>query len=200
MQYKDQFVLNGNLNEIGEAISENVADSHRAGIELAGAWKPCSMFRWDANVTLSQNQIKDYVAYLPNADWSKGVAQPARKHTTISFSPSVVANNRFTVDYRGFTASLTSQYVGRQYLDNMEVRENSLDAYFVSHLSAAYTFRLPSVKEVTIGATVYNLFNAKYETNGYSQSYVDNKGAVFHDPRFYPMAGTNFLVNVGLKF
>ena len=64
MQYKDQFVLNGNLNEIGEAISENVADSHRAGIELAGAWKPCSMFRWDANVTLSQNQIKDYAAYL----------------------------------------------------------------------------------------------------------------------------------------
>ena len=111
-----------------------------------------------------------------------------------------MANNRFTFDYRGFTASLTSQYVGRQYLDNMEVRENSLDAYFVSHLSAAYTFRLPSVKEVTIGATVYNLFNAKYETNGYSQSYVDNKGAVFHDPRFYPMAGTNFLVNVGLKF
>lgn len=200
MQYKDQFVLNGNINEIGEAISENVADSHRAGIELAGAWKPCSMFRWDANVTLSQNQIKDYVAYLPNADWSKGIAQPARKNTTISFSPSVVANNRFTVDYRGFTASLTSQYVGRQYLDNMELRENSLDAYFVSHLSAAYSFRLPSVKEITIGATVYNLFNAKYETNGYSQSSVDNTGAVLHDPRFYPMAGTNFLVNVGLKF
>ena len=158
------------------------------------------MFRWDANVTLSQNQIKDYVAYLPDADWLKGIAQPARKHTTISFSPSVVANNRFTVDYRGFTASLTSQYVGRQYLDNMELRENSLDAYFVSHLSAAYSFRLPSVKEVTIGATVYNLFNAKYETNGYSQSNVDGTGTVHHDPRFYPMAGTNFLVNVGLKF
>lgn len=200
MQYKDQFVLNGRINEIGEATSENVKDSHRAGIELTGAWTPCSFFRWEANATFSQNRIKDYVGYLPDENWKKSFRQPTKRHTAISFSPSTILNNRFVFDYRGFTASLTTQYVSRQYLDNFEIRDNSLDAYCVSHLSAAYAFRLRGVKEITVGATVYNLFNAKYETNGYSQSYVTGKGDIANDPRFYPMAGTNFLVNVGLKF
>ena len=56
------------------------------------------------------------------------------------------------------------------------------------------------MKEITIGATVYNLFNAKYETNGYSQSLSTIRARCSTIRVFYPMAGTNFLVNVGLKF
>jgi iron complex outermembrane receptor protein len=87
----------------------------------------------------------------------------------------------------------------------MEMKENSLDAYCVSHLTAAYTFKLPSIKSITVGATVYNLFNKKYETNGYSQTCAiygsDGKSySLVSDPRFYPMAGTNVLANVTLRF
>lgn len=200
MDYKNQLVPSGRLNEIGEAISENVAKSYRLGVELAGAWKPCSHFRWEANVSLSQNKIKNYAGFYPDENWVKSVAQPVMKSTTIAFSPSVVANNIFSFNYRGFAASLTSQYVGRQYLDNFEVKDNSLDAYFVSHLNANYTFKLRGVKEITVGATVYNLFNEEYETNGYSLTYVASDGKIQSDPRFYPMAGRNFLVNLALKF
>ncbi|RRD80200.1 TonB-dependent receptor [Alloprevotella sp. OH1205_COT-284] len=200
MQYKNQFVLNGRYNEIGEAVVENVADSHRAGIELSGAWLPCPFFRWDANLTLSANRIKDYTAYLYDGDYNEYTHHIG--DTDISFSPSTTFNNRFTFNHGGFSASLTSQYVGRQYLDNMKMRENSLDAYFVSHLNASYTFCFRGVKEMTVGATVYNLFNEKYETNGYSQTYMADPATrtLGSDPRFYPMAGTNFLVNIGVKF
>ena len=37
------------------------------------------------------------------------------------------------------------------------------DAYFVSNLNLSYTFKLPKVKSVTIGCTIYNLFNEEYE-------------------------------------
>ena len=200
MDYKNQFVLNGRLNEIGEAISENVEKSYRLGVELAAAWKPNTHFRWDANVALSQNKIKDYTPYLPDANWDKSVAQPTMKTTTISFSPSVVANSVISYNLKGFAASLTSQYVGRQYMDNLELKDNSLDAYFVSHLNASYTFALRRCKEITIGGTIYNLFNAMYETNGYSVTSLDANNKVTSYSMYYPMAGRNFMVNLTLKF
>ena len=71
----------------------------------------------------------------------------------------------------------------------------------MSHLSASYDFKIKGLKGLTLGATVYNLFNAKYETNGYSQTSIDSAtGNLVSDPRFYPMAGTNVLANVGIKF
>lgn len=200
MDYKNQFVLNGRLNEIGEAISENVDKSYRLGVELAAAWKPNTHFRWDANVAFSQNKIKDYTPYFPDANWEKSVAQPTMKTTTISFSPSVVANSVISYTLKGFAASLTSQYVGRQYMDNLELKDHSLDAYFVSHLNASYTFALRRCKEITIGGTIYNLFNAMYETNGYSVTSLDKNNKVTSYSMYYPMAGRNFMVNLTLKF
>ena len=45
MDYKDQFVLTGALNEIGEAVAINVPKSYRMGVELEAAWQPVDWFR-----------------------------------------------------------------------------------------------------------------------------------------------------------
>lgn len=200
MYYKDQLIKNGQLNEIGEPVSENVPESYRLGVELSGAWNICPVLRWEANAAFSTNKIKNYVAYI--ADENGENLLPHNMGTkSISFSPNVVANSRLQFAKSGFTAALTSQFVGRQYLDNLELKENSLDAYFVNTLAASYTFALPGIKELTVGATVYNLFNEKYETNGYAGAYYDSKTkALGYYQAFYPMAGTNFLVNISLKF
>jgi iron complex outermembrane receptor protein len=209
MDYTDQLVLNGKLNEIGEAMAENVKDSYRMGVELSLGAQIAKWLRWDLNGTWSRNKIKNYTAYVSDydSDWNDLYTQTAINMgtTTIAMSPSFMANSVIAVNHKGFEASLRTQYVGRQYLDNMEIKENSLDAYCVSHLTAAYTFKLPSVKSITVGATVYNLFNEKYETNGYSQTAAvysaDGKSyKLSNDPRFYPMAGTNVLANVTLRF
>ena len=114
-----------------------------------------------------------------------------------------MANSNIGFAHKGWNASLQTQYVSRQYLDNFGMEENSLDAYCVSHLHASYTFKLPSVKEIVVGASVYNLFNTRYETNGYSMTQVsieNNQSTFVHDPRFYPMAGTNVLAHITLRF
>ena len=60
MRYKDQFVLTGEQNAIGEMISKNVGDSYRRGVELQAAWRPFDFLRWDANLTWSHNREKKY--------------------------------------------------------------------------------------------------------------------------------------------
>jgi iron complex outermembrane receptor protein len=211
MDYTDQLALNGKLNEIGEPMAENVKNSYRTGIELSLGAKFTGWLRWDVNGTWSKNRIQDYMEYLNDYDdsWKELYTQTERYlgNTPIAFSPSFTGNSLIALNYKGWDASLQSQYVSRQYLDNSGSRENSLDAYFVNHLHAGYTFKLPAMKNITVGATVYNLLNEKYETNGYSMTAAlyengnkENRVQITHDPRFYPMAGTNLLMNIVLKF
>lgn len=215
MDYTDQLVLNGKTNDIGEAMAENVKDSYRMGIELELGAKFNDWLRWDINGTWSKNRIKDYVGYVYDESLVNGEivdnlwTQTAIKggNSPIAFSPSFIGNSLITLGSNGLEISLQSQYVSRQYLDNFGTKENSLDAYFVNHLSASYSFKTRHTKGITIGATVYNLFDTKYETNGYSQSVAlyengDKTKAyvIKHDPRFYPMAGTNILAHITFRF
>ena len=212
MKYKDQLVLNGKINEIGELMAENVPDSYRMGVELTAGYRFTEWLRWDVNATLSRNRIKDYVGYVSDYDadtwddmWTQTEIHAGDK--TIAFSPSVIVGSLIAFDYKGFAASLQSQYVSRQYLDNFERKEDSLDPYFVNNLDLGYTFKLPHIRSITVGATIYNLFNEKYETNGYSQTCAmypggskENKYSLYSDPRFYPMAGINALGHVTFRF
>jgi len=212
MKYKDQLVLNGKINEIGELMAENVPDSYRMGVELMAGYRFTDWLRWDVNATLSRNRIKDYVGYVSDYDadtwddmWTQTEIHAGDK--TIAFSPSVTVGSLIALDYKGFTAALQSQYVSRQYLDNFERKEDSLDPYFVNNLDLAYTFKLPHLRSVTVGATIYNLLDEKYETNGYSQTCAlypggskDAQYNLYSDPRFYPMAGINALGHITLKF
>ena len=212
MKYKDQLVLNGKINEIGELTAENVPDSYRLGVELMAGYRFTDWLRWDVNATLSRNRIKDYVGYVSDYDadtwddmWTQTEIHAGDK--TIAFSPSVTVGSMISLDYKGFTAILQSQYVSRQYLDNFERKEDSLDPYFVNNLELAYTFKLPHIRSITVGASIYNLFDEKYETNGYSMTCAlypggskDGKYTLYSDPRFYPMAGINALGHVTFRF
>lgn len=204
MDYKDQLVLTGELNEIGEAVAANVPDSYRMGIELMAGIKLDCGFAWDINATLSRNRVENFTETLyENEDatgerWSTDLGD-----THISFSPDFILNNRFGYGYRGFEVSLQSQYISKQYMSNLDCKDHILDAYFVSHLNLAYTFKLPKVKSITIGCTIYNLFNEEYENNGYAGSgfYYDNGEKVRYNYAGYAaQAGTNVLGHISLSF
>ena len=202
MKYKDQLVLNGKLNEIGELMAENVPDSYRTGIELMAGVKFTDWLRWDVNATLSRNIIKNYVGYVSDYDdnWEEMWTQTAIEcgNTTIAFSPSVIANSVLTFSYKGFEALLQSQYVSRQYLDNFESKEDSLDPYFISNLGLSYSFKLPHMKKIVAGFTIYNCYAQTAAI--YKDGDKSNQPVLSSDPRFYPMAGTNVLAHLTLSF
>lgn len=204
MDYKDQLVLTGELNEIGEPVAANVPESYRMGVELMAGVKLDCGFTWDINATLSKNRVKDFTETLYEDEWVGGEQWITKKGDThIAFSPDFILNNQFGYKYKGFSASLQSQYVSKQYMSNADCENHVLDAYFVSNLNLAYTFKLPSLKSVTVGCTVYNLFNEEYENNGYAGSgfYYDGDQRVRYDYAGYAaQAGTNFLAHLTLKF
>lgn len=204
MDYKDQLVLTGELNEIGEPVAANVPDSYRTGIELMAGMKLNCGFRWDINATLSRNRIKNFVETINGSteDWEPLPSITINHGTThIAFSPDFILNNRFAYTYKGLETALQTQYVGRQYMSNMDIEAHRLDAYFVSNLTLAYTFKLPKMKSVTVGCTVYNLFNEEYENNGWASSdYTDTPDRRNNYTGYAAQAGTNVLGHISLSF
>ena len=202
MDYKDQLVLTGELNEIGEPLAANIPDSYRAGIELmAGLTLPCGL-RWDANATFSRNRIKNFTEVLYDDDTYERW-EISHGETRLSFSPEIIASNCFAYSWRGFDISLQSQYVGKQYMSNSGLEEHRLDAYFVNNLRLAYTFRFKGLKSMTVGATIYNLFNEEYESNGYAGSgyYTDADGTRqrYNYAGYAAQAGTNVLGHINIE-
>ena len=202
MNYKDQLVLTGELNEIGEPLAANIPQSYRAGIELTAAATLPYGFRWNANATFSRNRIKEFTEVLYD-DESGAEWKIRHTDTRIAFSPDIVVNSMLGYSNRGFEAELQQQYTGNQLMSNSGQKAHRLDAYFVSNLHLAYTFSLQGIKSITIGATIYNLFNEEYESNGYAGSgyYTDGSGnRIRYDYAGYAaQAGTHVLGHVSIE-
>ena len=98
MAYKDQFVLTGERNAIGEMIHRNVGSSYREGVELQAAWKPMDWFRWDMNTTLSRNRAKDWTVKSETISHSAlelptSASRPTSFSTTFSLLTIVVSKH-----------------------------------------------------------------------------------------------------------
>lgn len=203
MLYKDQLVVTGQLSDTGNPLSVNVPDSYRMGIELQGAIKPCDWFDWQLNLTLSRNRIKNFVEYIYEDEWTNPISFDLGD-TPIAFSPDIIFNNSFNFHWHGFDASLQSRYVGKQYMNNARSEEALLDAYFVSDLHLGYTFRnIPSVKELKLGFSIYNLFNEKYFNNGYAGAgyYVDgDQKVIYRYAGYAAQAPTHVMATATLRF
>lgn len=204
MDYKDQLVATGQLSDTGNPLSVNVPESYRMGVELQASLHPCRWFEWNINATLSRNRIKNFVEYIYEDEWTNPISFDLGD-TPIAFSPDFTLANSFGFKYAGFDASLASRYVSKQYLTNARNDEQKLDAYFVSDLHLGYTFRrLLSLKQVRVGLSVYNLFNEKYESNGYAGSgyYVDDAGqkVIYRYSGYAAQATTNVMASISVKF
>lgn len=213
MNYKDQLVLTGELDDSGDAIRQNVDKSYRAGVELEAGAKIFDKFSIATNVTLSKNKIDNFAAiiydtqYDPNT-WTTVSYEPIvtnYKNTDISFSPSIIAAS--TISYapiKNLNLSFISKYVGKQYLDNTASDTKSMDAYFINNLSINFKFQPKWIKEIQLNLLVNNIFNKKYVSNGYTYSYYyrpqGSNDAAITEVFYYPQATINFLTGVTIKF
>lgn len=202
MDYKDQLILTGKISEIGEALTSNIKDSYRMGIELTGGIKITSWMNWNGNLTLSRNKIKGFTENISvyDADWNYIREDHNNLGTTdIAFSPDLIANSMFDFVWKGFSASFNSHFVGRQYIDNTSSRDRSIDPYFVNSLRIGYAFTPRFMKEVSIDVTINNLFNEQYETNAWVYSAIVD-GKRYKEDGYFTQAGTHAMARVTFKF
>jgi iron complex outermembrane receptor protein len=204
MKYKNQLVLTGKISEIGELLTSNVEDSYRAGIEIVAGGRLSDHFRWDGNISISTNKILNYHSYVsvydPDYD-VVGTVDSVYTSTNIGYSPNVVTNSVFTYTRGNFEASIMSQFVGKQYLDNTSTEEKSVNSYIVNNLSLKYSLPLKKMKSVDFQILVNNLFNETYETGGYAWTEMYPGDAnQYHYKYLYPQAGIHLLGSVTFKF
>ncbi|MFH1936964.1 MAG: TonB-dependent receptor, partial [Bacteroidota bacterium] len=64
MDYRDQLVLTGEINNVGEAIMVNVPHSYRTGIEVTAGVNLWKKLKWDFTGTFSLNKIKNFTEYV----------------------------------------------------------------------------------------------------------------------------------------
>lgn len=206
MRYKDQMVQTGKLNDVGYKLMENVPTSYRMGIELSGAVQPANWIRIDANVTLSQNKIKNYTAYYDlynNQNDYEFVKQTSEYlgTTNISFSPNVIGSGILTITpYKALSLALVGKYVGKQYYDNTSNKDNRLADYFVSNIVLGYTFKTQKIGEVDLQFSVNNILNKRYVGNAWVATDKFEDGSEIVYTGLYPQATRNIMAKLGIRF
>ena len=199
MNYQNQLVLTGALNDVGSPIFTNSGKSYRVGLEIESVIALTDKWIVNPNVTYSQNKNRDFVFQRDGVLQNLG-------NTTIAFSPDWVVGNRITYKpIKDMQLSFLSKFVSNQYMGNIDSNRSTLEAYFVNDLNVSYDWKInKGVKSIVFSALVNNVFNLKYESNGYFYTYDDDwtsPGSVttLEGAGFYPQAGINFLAGATLK-
>jgi len=206
MNYKNQLVMTGEINDVGSPIMVNVPKSYRTGIEISTVFKISNLIDWNTNLTLSKNKIKNFTEYIDNWDyWYSPETELLQftnnfEETNISFSPSIIASNNFTLNItKNISIDLTTKYVGKQYIDNTANLERSLDAYLVNDARLNLNFKTKYFDQININFQINNFLNEKYETNAWVYRYYTG-GNYYTMDGYFPQAGINFLGGLTLRF
>lgn len=201
MQYKNQLVLNGQINNVGAYNRINVASSYRRGLELEAYYTINRYLALSGNIAVSANKINGFTEYTDSYDSLGNYSQVTQTYalTDISFSPNTVgAFVATTKPIKNMELAITNKYVGRQYLDNTGNINRSIAPYNVVDIRANYRIALKKSKELVVMASVYNVLSENYATNGYTYGYYDN-GTRSTFNFLAPAAPVNFLAGISLK-
>ncbi|MBZ9779554.1 TonB-dependent receptor [Psychroflexus sp. CAK8W] len=199
MYYKDQMVLTGAIDDVGAPIRETSGESYRLGLEIDADIKINRLFSARPNLTLSRNKNIDFRANLDGQIRDLG-------ETNISFSPEIIAANQLIYHpSEEFQVNLISKFVGEQYMGNIDSEVSLLDSFFTNDINIVYEWKdAPLFKSVVFTGLVNNVFDVKYESNGYFFFFDTQNDAgqvqTVEGAGFYPQAGINFLAGVTLKF
>ena len=186
MFYKNQLVLTGNIDNVGNPIRKNVGESYRIGIETQIAYAINHKFQLDGNVTLSQNRNKNY--YEVEGGNLKNYGD-----TKLPYSPQIIAGGSLIYKpIKGLKLQLFSKYVGEQYMDNRNIEASKLEAYFTENALLSYQIKGKNFFDnMRLQLKINNIFSKKYASNGYMWG---------DTPYYFPQAGRNYLLGLSIKF
>ena len=208
MDYDNQLVLTGEYNDVGAYKTKNVKDSYRMGAEITAGVKILEWLRWDGNLVASRNKILNYHQYIDLYDdqdnWNWIGQDSVVGTTTIAFSPTITASSLFTFDVAGFMATVQTNVVSKQYLDNTEDENAMLRAYSTTNLNLQYQLPMQqwckknNTPDIRLLCQINNIFNAKYANNGGAEAsrFMDGSRCCW----YYAQAGINVHAGFAVTF
>ncbi len=185
MNYHNQLVLTGEINDDGAYIRKNTGKSYRTGLEFSGGYRHNSHIELSGNVSFMSGKT-DYRAANPEG----GITE--YRHVDLSFSPRVVGGIELRLSpFKNLAFDWQLKHVSKQFLDNTGNKNLALDDYTTNDWRFSYLLAARKFAQVEFTVLVLNLFNVQYESNGYVYE---------NTPYYYPQAGIHFMGGISVRF
>jgi len=214
MNYDNQLIKTGEINDVGYFTSKNIKSSFRRGAEVEGAFIVNEKLNISGNLTISENKVDSFTQHIDNWDtW--GQSQIFHENSDLAFSPNIIwaAQANYKLNKRT-RVIFNSKYVGEQYIDNTSSRERMLNDYLISNLQVDYHFNNYLFKEAKISFLINNLFDIEYISNAWIYRYITNtfdpresddytslaSDGIYDMAGYFPQAKRNYLLGLTLGF
>ena len=168
MDFNNEIVLDGKFGPNGLALTNNVEQSIRTGIELSIVYKINRCFSLLNNSSFNYSRIKE----------QNEVFSPI-------LTPPVIINQEITYSQNNFTVALSAKYQHRSYIDF--ANSSIISGYFLLNSRASYGF-----KNFQFSLFLNNITNAKYFNHGYIDFDGSKKYFVQAPINFYVSVQYNF--------
>jgi iron complex outermembrane recepter protein len=187
MDFHDEIITNGQIDDNGVPIKGNADRSVHRGIEAQVNLNINSFFQLSGNISYNDNQIIRYTEYA--MDWNTMVANPVKYDgNRLGGFPDLLGNLRLTFSYEGVLASMHLQHIGRIYIDNTERADNSINPNTILNAVISYNFgSIFGIRTLEARLNFNNITDVLYAAGGYVE-----EGSAY----FIPAAGSNFFASV----
>lgn len=203
MDYFDQLILTGEINDVGSYTRTNIPRSYRSGIEMEATVRITKSFSVAANATISENRIRTFRQFTDAYDGDynpEAQVMETFRNTPIAFSPSAIINGRLIFHpLHQLEIQLQGRSVSRQYMDNTGNNDRTLPAYSVCDLRVQWKPEKGVMRRFTFDLLINNLLDADYSSNGYTFGYFVTVSRI-QENFLYPQAGINFIGQVTARF
>ncbi len=203
MNYQNQFVLTGAIDDVGAPIRASSGKSYRLGLEIDASVQLHEQITIKPTLAFSQNRNKDFFATINGDLQNLG-------DTPLSFSPNVIIGNALIYQpTENLQFSFLSKYVGEQFLSNFNSKVSTLDvleSYFTNDFNIVYEITPNRIfKSIVFTGLINNIFDVEYVDRGYYYTYDDTWSnpsvtTTIDGSGYYPQATRNFLIGVTLRF
>ena len=202
MEYNNQLITTGEVNDVGAYIRENVKKSRRFGVELTNVLNTKD-FYVNSSLSLSRNLVYNFneTLYDYGADFSQyNIIENKYGVTDLAFSPGVLLNNHFEWKANKFLSFiLNSKYLGKQYLDNTSNEKRVLKDFLINDFKIQTNLTNNVFNNLFFKIEINNIFNVKYSSNGYTFGYYGGMDYEVRENYFYPQATRNIMFSVSIE-
>ena len=202
MEYSNQLITTGEVNDVGAYIRENVKKSRRFGVEFTNVLNT-KYFYVNSSLSLSKNLVYNFneTLYDYGADFSQyNIIENKYDITDLAFSPGVLLNNHFEWKANKFLSFiLNSKYVGKQYLDNTSNEKRVLKDFLINDFKIQTNLTNNVFNNLFFKIEINNIFNVKYSSNGYTFGYYGGMDYEVRENYFYPQATRNIMFSISIE-
>ena len=202
MEYNNQLITTGEVNDVGAYIRENVKKSRRFGVEFTNVLNTKD-FYVNSSLSLSRNLVYNFneTLYDYGADFSQyNIIENKYGVTDLAFSPGVLLNNHFEWKANKFLSFiLNSKYVGKQYLDNTSNEKRVLKDFLINDFKIQTNLTNNVLNNLFFKIEINNIFNVKYSSNGYTFGYYGGMDYEVRENYFYPQATRNIMFSISIE-